>query len=107
MIVKKLEEIKSDYCREYIFYICEQYKSDIGVDNNYFISRVSDGIKKALFDNNMIVDFRVIINKSQKRDSIINNILEDTEILDYDVEICFRTISYNFYSIFYKKSDSK
>lgn len=99
--MKTLEEIESEYIRDVILFFCREYTSifllhsfinfKISIEN--ISNRVSKQINDRLLTKNLISDYKVQVNihpKDEKRDSIIDNILEDKSILEDNIIVYYQ-----------------
>lgn len=92
--MKTLEEIESEYIRDVILFFCREYTTifnKISIEN--ISNRVSKQINDRLLTKNLISDYKVQVNihpKDEKRDSIIDNILEDKSILEDNIIVYYQ-----------------
>jgi len=93
--MRTLVEIELDYIRDIIEYFCRYYTT-MYINNPESLeitNLISKQINDRLLTTNLIVDYKVKVNiypKDEKRDSVINNILEDKSILEDNIVVYYQ-----------------
>jgi len=93
--MRTLVEIELDYIRDIIEYFCRYYTTMyINKPESLEITNlISKQINDRLLITNLIIDYKVQVNiypKDEMRDSIIDNILEDKNILEDNVVVYYQ-----------------
>lgn len=93
--MRTLVEIELDYIRDIIEYFCRYYTTMyINKPPSLEITNlISKQINDRLLITNLIIDYKVQVNiypKDEMRDSIIDNILEDKNILEDNVVVYYQ-----------------
>lgn len=99
--MRTLVEIELDYIRDIIEYFCRYYttmyiNNPESLINQQWIeitNLISKQINDRLLITNLIVDYKVKVNihtKDEKRDSVIDNILEDKSILEDNIVVYYQ-----------------
>ena len=93
--MRTLVEIELDYIRDIIEYFCRYYTT-MYINNPESLeitNLISKQINDRLLTTNLIVDYKVKVNiypKDEKRDSVINKILEDKSILEDNIVVYYQ-----------------
>lgn len=93
--MRTLVEIELDYIRDIIEYFCRYYTT-MYINNPESLeitNLISKQINDRLLTTNLIIDYKVKVNiypKDEKRDSVINNILEDKSILEDNIVVYYQ-----------------
>jgi hypothetical protein len=93
--MRTLVEIELDYIRDIIEYFCRYYTT-MYINNPESLeitNLISKQINDRLLTTNLIVDYKVKVNiypKDEKRDSVIDNILEDKSILEDNIVVYYQ-----------------
>lgn len=93
--MRTLVEIELDYIKDIVEYFCRYYtKMYVDKPPSLEITNlISKQINDRLLTTNLIVDYKVKVNihtKDEKRDSVIDNILEDKSILEDNIIVYYQ-----------------
>jgi hypothetical protein len=102
-----LIEIEKRYCREIVEFFCREIplllipSSATNLDqlSSHIQSRLIGIFQERLFSTKIINQFRVdvnLLNKDERRDSVINNILDDSTIKEPNIKVIVRYNDYSF-----------
>ena len=101
----KLIEIEKDYCRNIAKFFCQEYTRMLNY-NDEITFRICTQLDSRLLKFNLIRDYKVeipSISKSEKRDYIIDNVLENKELPDTKILIHLQFKDLTFETIEYEK----
>ena len=103
-----LIEIEKRYCREIVEFFCREIplllitssdSTNLDQLSSHIQSRLISIFQERLFSTKIINQFRVdvnLLNKDERRDSVINNILDDSTIKEPNIKVIVIYKDYSF-----------
>ena len=101
-----LIEIEKRYCREVVGFFCKEIplllipsSNDLNQLRSYIHSRLCSHFQSRLYGTQLVKEFRVEVNlldKDKRRDSVIDNILDDSKILEPSIIVILKYNDFTF-----------